>query len=145
MNYQKQLNTHIYNKWVFSADESSNSLQVYRNEGFFEDAEVEMQRPQRWRFAAHSDVFVNSPYPKNNLKRPPRRCPTGGHQTTYVPSRTKGKWELIDENGVTSLLLHYYRAEKGKAFQLAKTVRYLVVHLEEDLMELVMINGSDAM
>lgn len=131
--------THIYNKWVFSPAESSNSIQVYRNEDFFEDVEV---RSQRWRFAAHSDVFVNFLYPKNR-SRVIRRCGNDSRPQYNRPTRTKGRWELVEENGVTFLLLHYYGAKKGKPFQLVNTVRYLVIHLGENLMELKIINRKN--
>ncbi len=135
---------HIYNKWVYSDFDSYDGVLVYRNEAFFETVLDLGAKPKRWRFATHSNVFINAPYRK---PRPQslRWCGNDKRPVSYrkrllKPSRVVGEWELKDENGKILLVLHYYRGIKGEAFELERSVTYQIIHLEKNLMELTIID-----
>ncbi|TMM58901.1 hypothetical protein FEE95_05575 [Maribacter algarum] len=139
---------YIYNKWVMSKEESSFESIVYRNEDFFQRNDLDEKARTRWRFAKHSDVFVNSPYSKvkiykKQIGRPRRTCGpsgSGGRSTEKFyfgpPQRTKGRWKLYPHEEMAKIELFYYKAVIGKPFELSGTQVYEIVHLEKDLMVL---------
>ncbi len=139
---------YIYNKWVLSEGESSFGNLILRNEDFFKGNTSDGKARNRWRFAEHSDVFVNWPYSKVGVykrqiprRRPKRTCGSHGPGGRSIgrfyyspPTRIKGKWSLVDDGYTSKIKLFYYQAEKGKPFKLSSTKVYEIIHLERDLM-----------
>ena len=123
----------IYNKWVFSEQESFDDILVYLDEDDVIVADIDYDPNAILKFTRRNNKFY---FRYSNPKGKPSRCGNDLRDRRRKAFWKKGLWLLDVEEEYTFLTLEHFVAEKGAAYVRTNVLEFQIVHLSEGRMVL---------